>query len=821
MKNKFTGEAEKAISIAGKYAGKMGGSCIGSEHLLLGLVCLPESTAGRLLADYGVKAELLKELIGEHLSKGSPGKTVTAERNKTKFTPRANEILGEACAEAERIMDAECGTEHILMAILQEPECLASSLLIQLRVDIIGLYTAIYHTLGLDSAKAAETLSERHNEKLGGTNTPTLDRYSRDLTDQALAGSLDPVIGRDRETLRIIQILSRRTKNNPCLVGEPGVGKTAIVEGLATRIIKGDVPEPLLDKRVVTLDLTAMIAGSKYRGEFEERIKGVIDEVIAARNVLLFIDEFHTIVGAGGAEGASDASNILKPALSRGELQIIGATTPDEYRKHIEKDAALERRFQSVMVQEPSEEECREILYGIRGHYERFHDLTITDEAIDAAVNMSTRYIADRFLPDKAIDLIDEASASVRLRNSIRSAKGTEEENLLPILMTERENAMKAGDMRLAREKNNEIEALKRKLEKKRKRAGKAAAKASACVTAEHVAEVLSVWTGIPVAEINVSESQRLASLEKILHKRVVGQEEAVSALAKAVRRGRAGLKDPARPTGVFLFLGPTGVGKTELSKALAESVFGREEAMIRLDMSEYMEKHSVSKMIGSPPGYVGYEEGGQFSEQVRRNPYSLILFDEIEKAHPDVFNILLQVMDDGHITDAQGRRVDFKNTCIIMTSNAGASNIFENRHLGFESSDSDIHDNAKIKELALAALKKTFKPEFMNRLDEIIVFHALTKEDCRKILEIQIRNLKERCRKQKDFTLTFTAAAKKKLIEESFDPKFGARPLKRAMQSKIEDELAERILKGEIRPGSKVTVGHDKNGYTFRTEEK
>jgi len=817
MKNKFTGEAEKALKIAEKYAKKMGSSYIGSEHLLLGLVCLPESTAGRLLNDYGVTADNLLNLIGGAHLKRESGSTLTLGRSSVKLTPRANEILGEACAEAERIMDEECGTEHILMAILQEPECLASNLLLQLSVDPVNLYTAIYDTLGLDGSKAAESLAERHSEKFGGTNTPTLDRYSRDLTDMAAAGSLDPVIGREKETLRIIQILSRRTKNNPCLVGEPGVGKTAIVEGLASRIIRGDVPEALLDKRVVTLDLTAMIAGSKYRGEFEERIKGVIDEVIAARNVLLFIDEFHTIVGAGGAEGASDASNILKPALSRGELQIIGATTMDEYRKHIEKDAALERRFQPVMVHEPSEEECREILNGIRSYYENFHNVVITDEAVSAAVNMGTRYIADRFLPDKAIDLIDEASAKVKLANSESRAMSKEEEKKLHALIDDREEALKLDDMIIAGKKNAEIEALRTKIAKRQTRIA-AREDSVPRVTAQDVADVISVWTGIPVSEINISESRRLASLETILHKRVVGQEEAVSALSKAVRRGRAGLKDPARPTGVFLFLGPTGVGKTELSKALAEAVYGRESAMIRLDMSEYMEKHSVSKMIGSPPGYVGFEEGGQFSEQVRRNPYSLILFDEIEKAHPDVFNILLQVMDDGHITDAQGRRVDFKNTCMIMTSNAGAANIFENRHLGFGGDDGAV-DHAKIKDLAMQAVKKTFKPEFLNRLDEIVVFRALNKEDCRKILDIQINNLKDRCKKQKGFALTFTAAAKEKLIEESFDPKFGARPLKRAIQSKVEDVLAEKILTGEIREGSRVTVGYNRNGYDFKVK--
>ncbi len=816
MKNKFTGEAEKAMNIAEKYAKKMGSSYIGSEHLLLGLVSLPESTAGKLLGDFGVRMDSLLKMVEEHLGRGEKGAVVTASRKQAKLTPRANEILGEACAEAERIMDEECGTGHILMAILQEPECLASNLLLQLGVNITALYTAIYDTLGLDGSKAAETLSDRHSEKFGGTNTPTLDRYSRDLTDMALAGSLDPVIGRTKEMQRIIQILSRRTKNNPCLVGEPGVGKTAIVEGLAARIIRGEVPATLADKRVVTLDLTAMIAGSKYRGEFEERIKGVIDEVIAAKNVLLFIDEFHTIVGAGGAEGASDASNILKPALSRGELQIIGATTLDEYRKHIEKDAALERRFQSVMVSEPTEEECVEILKGIRGHYESYHDTVITDEAIDAAVNMSTRYIADRFLPDKAIDLIDEACAGLRLKLSAHTGASEAEERKLKELTDAREEALRTGDIASAREINGEIEELRGKIIRRHERSLNAKG-GSASVTAETVAEVLSVWTGIPVSEINVSESRRLSSLEKTLHKRVVGQEEAVTALAKAVRRGRAGLKDPSRPTGVFLFLGPTGVGKTELSKALAEAVFGRESAMIRLDMSEYMEKHSVSKLIGSPPGYVGYEEGGQFSERVRRNPYSLILFDEIEKAHPDVFNILLQVMDDGHITDAQGRRVDFKNTCIIMTSNAGASNIFENRRLGFGAGENDAADYAKIKDLAMQAIKKTFKPEFINRLDEIVVFHALTRDDMKKILDIQIRELKNRCKKQKDFDLSFGRAAKEKLIEESFDPKFGARPLKRAIQAKIEDVLAEKILSGEIGPGAKVTVGYGKDGYTFK----
>ena len=649
-----------------------------------------------------------------------------------------------------------------------------------------------------------------------GTATPTLDQYSRDLTEMARAGQLDPVVGRDHEMNRILRILSRRTKNNPCLIGEPGVGKTAIAEGLAQKIVNGEVPDQMKGKRVVVLDLSGMVAGSKYRGEFEERIKNVVREVSANKNILLFIDEIHTIIGAGGAEGALDASNILKPSLSRGEIQLIGATTIEEYRKYIEKDAALERRFQPVMVEEPTPEEALEILKGLRPYYEKHHGVQIEDEALQAAVSMSVRYINDRFLPDKAIDLIDEAASKVQLSGFTGKSRQPECERELAEVMRRKEEAVKAGDMDLARELHREQAKLEEKCRAEKERAGKSRKKQNRSVTEEAVADIVSGWTKIPVSQLQEEETKRLARLESVLHKRVVGQEEAVAAVAKAIKRGRVGLKDPNRPIGSFLFLGPTGVGKTELSKALAEAVFGTEQAMIRVDMSEYMEKHSVSKLIGSPPGYVGYEEGGQLSEKVRRNPYSVLLFDEIEKAHPDVFNILLQVLDDGHITDAQGRKVDFKQTCIIMTSNAGAQAIIEPKRLGFNSGSDEKRDYEYMKSGVMEEVKRIFRPEFLNRIDDIIVFHALTKENIRQIVTILLKNLQKRCQEQMNITLKIRTSVKDYLAEEGYDSKYGARPLKRAIQSKIEDAMAEEILMGHIKAGDTVSVGMHKKDVKF-----
>ena len=646
--------------------------------------------------------------------------------------------------------------------------------------------------------------------------TPTLNQYSRDLTQLAKEGGLDPVIGREEEMQRVIQILSRRSKNNPCLIGEPGVGKTAVVEGLAQNIVSGMVPDSVLNKRVVTLDLSGMVAGSKYRGEFEERIKKVLAEVKKAGNILLFIDELHTIIGAGGAEGAIDASNILKPSLARGEIQLIGATTIEEYRKYIEKDAALERRFQPVTVEEPDEEQAVAILTGLRPQYEAHHHVKITDEGIRAAVQMSERYINDRNLPDKAIDLMDEAASRVRLGSfkTPKQMKETEQRiRELDIILEEAVRGLRLGDAKAAREEKEEL--LKRHA-KQIKKYHKDAEKKEPLVNENEIAEVVSSWTKIPVKKLTADESAKLAKLEKTLHKRVIGQEEAVSAVAKAVRRGRVGLKDPNRPIGSFLFLGPTGVGKTEISKALAEAVFGNEQAMIRVDMSEYMEKHSVSKMVGSPPGYVGYDEGGQLSEKVRRNPYSVVLFDEIEKAHPDVFNILLQVLDDGHITDAQGRKVDFKNTIIIMTSNAGAQSIVSPKHLGFGSQDDEKQNYEYMKQGVMEEVRRIFKPEFLNRIDETIVFHALTKEDMKQIVTLLAKTLVERCRTQMEIELHIRDSVKAYIVETAYDPKYGARPLRRMIQSKIEDALAEEILAGRIKRGGRVEVGLKKKEIVF-----
>ena len=701
--------------------------------------------------------------------------------------------------------------------MLRETDCVGTRLLYTMGVNIQKLYAAVLGAMGYDNESIQEEFqAAKAMQNPGGSLTPALDQYSRDLTQMAAEGKLDPVVGREKEISRLIQILSRRTKNNPCLVGEPGVGKTAIAEGLAQRILAGSVPETIKDKRLVVLDLSGMVAGSKYRGEFEERIRKVVDEVRENQGILLFIDELHTIIGAGGAEGALDASNILKPSLSRGELQLIGATTLEEYRKYIEKDAALERRFQPVTVEEPSEEEAYEILKGLRPYYERHHKVEISDEALEAAVKMSVRYINDRFLPDKAIDLIDEAASKVQLSGYQASSEIEDLSREIQEILQEKERAIKTGYLSLAKECQEKQKEAEARLEQLQVKEEKKNQRKSGKVDEKAVASIVSDWTKIPVQRLTEGETRRLAQLEKELHKRVIGQEEAVRAVSQAVKRGRVGLKDPNRPIGSFLFLGPTGVGKTELSKALAQAVFGSEQAMIRVDMSEYMEKHSVSKLIGSPPGYVGYDEGGQLSEKVRRNPYSVILFDEIEKAHPDVFNILLQVLDDGHITDAHGRKVDFKQTIIIMTSNAGAQAIVEPKQLGFISQKDEKKDYEKMKSGVMEEVRRLFKPEFLNRIDEIMVFHTLNKEEIRKIVLLLLKSLEKRCEEQMDIHLNVTNSAVDYIAEAGFDAKYGARPLRRAIQSKIEDRLANELLEGKIRRGDIVQVQYRNKEIRF-----
>ncbi len=815
MKIDYTEQGKKALETARAKASELEHSYIGTEHILLGLLAAEGGAAALLLKKAGVRERETEKLIEKLVNRGGTyGEVIKAE--DLKLTPKAEKILRVAKEEAAHIGEQKCGTEHILMAMLQESGCIATRLLYTLGVEIQRLYADIWDAVGLDPAEAAEALAQRQGPD--GAPTPTLDQYSRDLTNLAYIGGLDPVIGRDREIMRIMQILSRRTKNNPCLVGEPGVGKSAIVEGLAQRIVDETVPDGMIGKRLVVLDLTGMVAGSKYRGDFEARIKGLMEDVKNSGDVILFIDELHTLIGAGGAEGAMDAANILKPALSRGEIQIIGATTLEEYRKHIERDAALERRFQPVYVEEPTIEESVDILMGLRPYYEEHHDVTIDDEAVNAAVNLSKRYISDRFLPDKAIDVMDETAARVHMNEYSGSERITLYGERLKELEAEREKHILDGDFASAACASGEMEKLRDVIKKSKKRYFEKNKKTAFTVTGKDIADTVSDMSGVPVSQLTQTEAKRLSNLEKILQKRVVGQNEAVSAVSRAVRRGRAGLKSANRPTGVFLFLGPTGVGKTELSKAVAEAVFGRESALIRVDMSEYMEKHSVSKLIGSPPGYVGYDEGGQLSEKVRRNPYCVLLFDEIEKAHPDVFNILLQVMDEGHITDAQGRKVDFKNTCIIMTSNAGAQAIMQPKRLGFASGDEEKRDYEYMKAQVMDEIKKLFKPEFLNRIDEIIVFHALNIENMKKIMRIQTNDLKRRCAEGFGLDLRLTAAAEKELINSSFDPKYGARPLKRAIQRLIEDPLSEKLLTGEINRNDAVRVGFKNGQFIFET---
>ena len=811
----FTDKAKTALQLAAKAAKDLHQSYIGSEHLLVGLVREKTGVAAKVLQDNGVDEIQLISMIKDLIAPES--NLAVLERDG--YSPRAARILEDSHRQAQRYGNQMTGTEHILLALLREGENVGLRLLNTVGINIQKLYMDTLIAMGEDISQHKEDLRKRNAKKAGGA-TSTLNQYSRDLTALAREGKLDPVIGRDTEIMRVVQILSRRTKNNPCLIGEPGVGKTAIAEGLALRIVNGEVPDTVKNKRVVTLDLSGMVAGSKYRGEFEERIKKVIKEVIEAGNIYLFLDELHTLIGAGGAEGAIDASNILKPSLSRGEIQLIGATTISEYRKYIEKDAALERRFQPVMVEEPSQEEAIRILSGIAYKYEEHHKVTISPEAIEAAVKLSDRYINDRNLPDKAIDLIDEASAALRLKNMNIPENIKEMQDAIRKYDLEIEDAIKNEANTEAAEHRRNQQELMKKYDKAVSRYEKAQAQKNLVVTENDIAEVVSNWTKIPVQKLAQKESERLLKLESILHKRVVGQEEAVSAVARAMKRGRVGLQDPNRPIGSFLFLGPTGVGKTELSKALAEAMFGSENALIRVDMSEYMESHSVSKMIGSPPGYVGFEEGGQLSEKVRRNPYSVVLFDEIEKAHPDVFNVLLQVLDDGHITDSKGRKVSFKNTVLIMTSNAGAQRIIEPKNLGFATKTDEKADYNKMKANVMEEVKRLFKPEFINRIDEIMVFHPLTEKDMKQIITLLSKNLCDRCKTQMDIDLTFTSTLKDYLVKKYSDLKMGARPLKRAIQNVVEDELATAILEGRVKRGDVVHAGIKNDKITFTVKE-
>ena len=811
--SQFTDKAKAALMLAERYGKKLHQSYVGTEHILIGLLKENTGVAANVLQGNGVLEEKIMELIRDFVAPD----VALAIKEKNGYSPRALAVLEESHKQAKRFGSELTGTEHILMAIIKEGENVAARLLNTLGISLQKIYIDLLIAMGEDGSLYKEDLAKKNSKK---KEQSMLKQYSRDLTALAFAGKLDPVVGREEEIARTIQILSRRTKNNPCLVGEPGVGKTAIVEGLAQKIVAGTVPATVKNKRVLTLDLSGMVAGSKYRGEFEERIKRVIKEVIDDGNVLLFLDEIHTLIGAGGAEGAIDASNILKPSLARGEIQLIGATTISEYRKYVEKDAALERRFQPVSVEEPTEEEAIAIVKGVCPRYESHHKVSVSEEAIVAAVQLSARYINDRNLPDKAIDLIDEASSALRLKvmNEPDSVKKLEDE--IKMLDLEMEEAIKAEDFALAGMCKRKQDEVIKKMKRQMARHEKQEEKKHYTVTENDIAAIVSTWTKIPVSKLAEKESERLLKLESILHKRVIGQSEAVTAVSKAIRRGRVGLQDPKRPIGSFLFLGPTGVGKTELCKALAEAMFGSESALIRVDMSEYMESHSVSKMIGSPPGYVGFDEGGQLSEKIRRNPYSVILFDEIEKAHPDVFNILLQVLDDGHITDSKGRKVNFKNAIIIMTSNAGAFRIIDPKNLGFAAKEDSKKDYEKMKSGVMEEVKRMFKPEFLNRIDEIMVFHPLNNEDMKQIISLLGNTLSKRCAERMDIHLTITASVKKYLIEKHANLKMGARPLKRAIQTEIEDALAEEILLGKVKAGDFVTVGCKDKKITFSVKK-
>ncbi len=813
MQAQFTDKAKAALLLAEKTAKKLRQGYVGTEHILVGLMKERTGVAARVLYDNGVNEVQVMEIIKDLISMDSP----VVIKDRESYSPRALKVLEEAHKQAERFGEKLTGTEHILMALIKEGENVAVRLLNTIGVSTQKIYVDVLIAIGEDGGLYKEDLAKN---KQGKKQASTLAQYSRDLTALAKEGKLDPVIGREEEIRRVVQILSRRTKNNPCLIGEPGVGKTAVVEGLALRIVSGDVPFTVRDKRVLTLDLSGMVAGSKYRGEFEERIKKVIKEVIEDGNVILFLDELHTIIGAGGAEGAIDASNILKPSLARGEIQLIGATTISEYRKYVEKDAALERRFQPVNVEEPGVEEAIRILTGIKQKYEEHHKVIISAEAVEAAVKLSERYINDRNLPDKAIDLIDEAAAAARLQTSKVPEKQQALLEEIHMKDVQIERSIRMENFEQAGELKREQDVLIKKYERMKRRFEEQEENREYVVGENEIAEVVSMWTKVPVKKLAEKESERLLKLETVLHKRVIGQEESVKAVARAMRRGRVGLKDPNRPIGSFLFLGPTGVGKTELCKALAEAMFGSENALIRVDMSEYMEGHSVSKMIGSPPGYVGFEEGGQLSEKVRRNPYSVVLFDEIEKAHPDVFNVLLQVLDDGHITDSKGRKVSFKNTVLIMTSNAGAQRIVDPKNLGFATESNEQKDYEKMKSGVMEEVKKLFKPEFINRIDEIMVFHQLTKANMKEIVTLLANNLSKRCETQMDIRLKISPALKEHLVEKYADRKMGARPLKRAIQSVVEDALAEEILQGKIKQGDTVTAGFKAGKVTFTVAE-
>lgn len=817
MKQNYTKSANNALKYAKKVALQLKQEYVGSEHLLLGLMKEKNGIAYAVLTKNGVDEERLENLTSQLMM----DHTNVALVDKADYSKRCQDILDLADKEATKFKSKQVGTEHLLIAIIKHPDSVAFRLLTAMNIAIPKMYGEILTAMCVDPAIAKSELNQlKSKDKRGKSATPTLDQYSRDFTRLAREGKLDPVVGRTTEIQRVVQILSRRMKNNPCLVGEPGVGKTAIVEGLAQMIDAGDVPETVLGKRLLSLDLSGMVAGSKYRGEFEERIKKLIQEVTQAGNIILFVDELHTIIGAGGAEGAIDASNILKPALSRGEIQMIGATTTAEYRKYIEKDAALERRFQPVTVQEPTPEEAVEILRGLSPIYEYHHGLSIGDDAIKACVTLSVRYLNDRFLPDKAIDLMDEAAAKKRLAAFKVTPQMKQIEKELSVLNEELDESFMENDLETAHETKLAIKVLEEKRDKLKKKHDNTLKNQDLTLNEEDIAQVVSEWTKIPVSRLQEEESKRLLHLEDELHKRVIGQNEAVEAVAKAIKRGRVGLKDPKRPIGSFLFLGPTGVGKTELSKALAETVFGDEKNLIRVDMSEYMEKHSVSKMIGSPPGYVGFEEGGQLSEQVRKNPYSVILFDEIEKAHVDIFNVLLQILDDGHVTDAQGRKVDFKNTIIIMTSNAGASRIMEPKRLGFTGDSSDSKEHEDMKNGVMEEVKRLFKPEFLNRIDDTIVFHTLTKEEVKQIASLLLHNFAKRVKEQLGIELRYGEALKNYIFEKGYDKKYGARPLKRAIQNEVEDKMAEEMLAGNIKAGQTVRISIVKAGVKFKVLE-
>lgn len=810
----FTDKAKTALMLAKKAAGRIDAGYIGTEHILVGLLKEKTGVAARVLEENGADEEKIMEMIKELIV---PETTVSVKEREG-YSPRAQEVLEEAHRQADRFSAEKTGTEHIFLALLKGSENVAVRLLNTLGMSVQKLYMDTLVAMGENGGLYKEDLGKKQNKK--GKQTSTLEQYSRDLTALAAEGNLDPVIGRESEIKRVIEILSRRTKNNPCLIGEPGVGKTAVVEGLALRIVAGEVPSTVQNKRLLTLDLSGMVAGSKYRGEFEERIKRVIREVQEDGNVILFLDEMHTIIGAGGAEGAIDASNILKPSLARGELQLIGATTVAEYHKYVEKDAALERRFQSVYVEEPTMEEAVNILKGVVPKYEEHHKVTITDEAILAAVQLSQRYINDRNLPDKAIDLIDEAASALRLKNMHVPENLKEMSARILEIDAEVEQCLKEQNLEKASIIRAEQEKLIKKYERTKEKTRMQQAEKGLFVGENEIAEVVASWTKIPVKKLTEKESERLLKLEKILHKRVIGQEAAVSAVSRAIRRGRVGLQDPNRPIGSFLFLGPTGVGKTELSKALAEAMFGSENALIRVDMSEYMEGHSVSKMIGSPPGYVGFEEGGQLSEKIRKNPYSVVLFDEIEKAHQDVFNVLLQVLDDGHITDSKGRKVSFKNTILIMTSNAGAQRIIAPKNLGFFAETTKEQDYEKMKAGVMEEVKRLFKPEFINRIDEIMVFQPLTDKEMHEIIDLLADNLAKRCEKQMQIKLSLTSALRDHIVSTYSDDKMGARPLKRALQNVVEDKLAEEILEGRILRGDKVSAGYREGKVTFTAKK-